>query len=115
MSITKEREIKELKDEIERQISIVQKTGKLRYGLRNVIRALQRGEAKAIVVAEKIPIDMKNLIKYYAALMGVPIIEFPGTSAELGTAAKRPHIIAAIAVLDLGVSKLLEYSKEISL
>lgn len=115
MSLTTEREIKLLKDEIERQISIIQKTGRLRYGLRNVIRALQRGEAKAIIMAEKIPLDTKNLIKYYAAITGVPIVEFPGTSIELGAAAKRPHVISVIAVLDLGVSKILDYSKAISL
>ena len=109
-----EREIKKLRDEIERQIRVIQKTGKLRYGIRNVIRALQRGEAKVIVMATNIPSDMKTLIKYYCALTQTPLVEFPGTSAELGVVCGRPHLVSSVVVLDVGASSIMDYAKVIS-
>ena len=110
-----EREIKKLRDEIEKQIRVIQKTGKLKYGLRNVMRALQRGEAKLIIMATNIPEDMKLTIKYLCALTKTPIVEFPGTSAELGVACGRPHLVSSIAVIDLGASSIQDLAKTLSL
>ncbi len=115
MSSLTEREIKKLRDEIERQIHVIQRTGKLRYGIRNVIRALQRGKAKVVIVATNIPHDMKSLIRYYCALTQTPVVEFPGTSAELGVACRRPHLVSSVVVLDVGASSIMDHAKIISM
>lgn len=112
---TTEREIKKFRDEVEKQIRVIQKTGKLKYGIKNVIKSLQRGEVKVVILATKIPEDMKLIIRYLCALTKTPVVEFPGTSAELGVACGRPHLVSSVAVLDVGASSILDLSQTLSL
>ncbi len=115
MSSASERELKKFRDEIEKQLGVIRKTGKLKYGYNNTIRALQRGEAKVVIVASQTPSDLKMTIKYMCALTQTPIVEFPGTSAELGVACRRPHLVSSVVVLDVGASNILELAKVLSL
>lgn len=115
MSALSEREIKKIRSDIEKQITVIKRTGKLKYGYNTTIRALQRGEAKLVIMASGVPEDMKMMIKYFCALTQTPYVEFPGTSAELGIICGRPHLVAAVAVLDVGASDIMDMAKILSL
>jgi len=115
MSSLAEREIKRLRDEIEKQIEVIKRTGRLKYGYNNTIRALQRGQAKVVIIASEAPEEFKMMVKYLCALTQTPIVEFPGSSAELGVACKRPHLVSTIVVLDVGASSIMDLAKVLSL
>lgn len=115
MSALTEREIRKIRSNIEKQIGVIKRTGKLKYGYNTTIKSLQRGEAKLVIMASETPEDMKMTIKYFCALTQTPVVEFPGTSAELGIACRRPHLVAVIAVLDLGASDIMHMAKTLSL
>ncbi len=107
----RERELKALRDEIEKQLSVIRRTGRMIFGYRNTLRALQRGEAKVVVLASEAPEEFRMTIRYFCALTQTPFVEFPGTSAELGVACRRPHLVSSLAVLDVGASKILELAR----
>jgi len=64
MASSIDRETKKKRDEIEKQIHVIQRTGKLKYGFNNALKAIQRGYAKVVIVASNIPEDLKLQIKY---------------------------------------------------
>jgi len=101
-------EEKEYREKLRNNIRLILKTGKLRVGFRNVIRALQRGEAKMVIIALNIPKDKRAMITYFCSLANVPMAVFPGTSRELGEACGRPHLISTLVILDVGTSEILE-------
>jgi len=115
MSVLSEREIKKLRDEIEKQIGVIKRTGKLIYGYNNTIRAIQNGRAKVVIVATEAPEEFRMMVRYLCALTQTPIVEFPGTSTQLGVACRRPHLVSMVAVIDEGASNILNLAKVLSL
>ncbi|MFH0713667.1 MAG: 50S ribosomal protein L30e, partial [Candidatus Micrarchaeota archaeon] len=66
------------------------------------------GEAKAIVVARNCPANVKQDIMHYSSLSGVPLIEFTGTSVELGVVCGKPFPVSALSVIEAGNSDILK-------
>jgi large subunit ribosomal protein L30e len=77
-------------------------------GTKSTIDAIKNGEAKLVVVAANCPQDEHEDIERYAQLSGIRIREFSGTSWDLGEVIGRPHMVAAIAILEPGDSNILE-------
>jgi len=100
----------QVKSGLDNEIRTVIKTGKVVLGFKKSLRAIKLGKAKAVVMASKVPKEFDDDIRYYAKLSGIPVIKYPGTSTELGVVCGKPFPISTIAVIDLGESKLSEYS-----
>ncbi len=77
-------------------------------GSKQSLKAVLNGKAKLVIIAENAPPHYKKRLEYYAKLSGVPIIEFKGTSIDLGLAAGKPFRVSMIAVIDEGSSRILE-------
>jgi len=99
---------KEFRERLGSNIKLVIKTGKLKLGFRNVIRELQRGNAKMVIIATNMPEERRALLTYLCAIANVPLAVFPGTVKELGEVCGRPHIISSIVILDPGTSEILK-------
>ncbi len=108
-------EEKKLMEALKKELELAIKTGKVKYGYRNTLRALHRGDAKVVVMSRNIPKDMKAVIAYLSALGNVPVVFFPGNSRELGEACKRPHTISSLVVIDPGTSQIAKYGKILQL
>lgn len=88
------------------------KTGKVKFGSKEALKASKLGKAKLIVVAENTPKEIKDDIVYYAKLSNIPVYIYKGTSIELGTLCGKPFTVAAIAIYDVGESRILELLEE---
>ena len=82
-------------------------TGKVIIGSNETVRLAKVGGAKLIIVAKNAPKEIKDDINYYAKLSNIPVYEFEGTSVELGTMLGKPFVIASLAIVDPGESKIL--------
>lgn len=82
-------------------------TGKVILGSNETIRLAKTGEAKLIIIAKNAPKEVKDDITYYAKLSSIPVYEFEGTSVELGTLLGKPFVIASMAIVEPGESKIL--------
>src|SRR3989338_3322143 len=94
-------------------IEIARETGKIRNGVNEATKALERGVAKAIIIAEDV--DPPEIVMHIPSLCEekrVPFFKVPSKS-ELGRAAGIDIPCAAIGILDAGESKskLEEISK----
>jgi Ribosomal protein L30E len=97
-----------LRVSLERELKNLIKTGKYYFGSRRSLKALKRGEAKILIVAENTPPNLMEKAFYYAKLAGVQVIVYKGSSVNLGLSVGKPFPISMIAVLDAGSSRLLE-------
>lgn len=97
--------------DLENEIKNVLKSGKAVLGINNSLKALMLGKAKAVIIAGKIPKSYDEDIRRYASLSNTPVINFPGSSRDLGLVCGKPFPVTAIAILDLGSSRLLDLSQ----
>jgi len=94
--------------ELAKAINMAVRTGKVLLGSKSTIKAAKLGKAKLIIVAENCPAHIRADIEYYARLSGIPVVEFKGTSWDLGQVCGKPFMVAALAVRDPGLSKIME-------
>jgi large subunit ribosomal protein L30e len=79
------------------------KTGKVIIGANRTVDAAANGSAKMVVLASNCPEDVKTKVQE----TNVPVLEYEGTSVELGPVCGKPFTIAAMAILDAGESDIL--------
>ena len=94
--------------DIGRELQVAMNTGRVVIGFEETKKAVLAGTPKMVILAANAPKWARDDIEYYTKLAGIPIFVFPGSSIELGAAAKRPHRIMAVAVVDPGQSEILK-------
>ncbi|USN45273.1 MAG: 50S ribosomal protein L7ae [Candidatus Woesearchaeota archaeon] len=86
-------------------IEIARKTGKIRKGVNEVTKAIEKGQAKYVVYADDV--DPKEIVMHLPLLCkekGIPCASIEKKD-ELGSAAGLPKPTAAIVVIDAGNAK----------
>ncbi|MFN3383665.1 MAG: 50S ribosomal protein L30e [Archaeoglobaceae archaeon] len=73
------------------------KSGKYYFGIRRTIKALRKGEAKAVVVSKNCPEEFLSEIKKFK----VPVFVFEGTNMQLGEFCRKPFSISSMAILEM--------------
>lgn len=88
--------------------------GKVLFGTRESAAEVKAGKAKLLVLASNCPRNARRDLEHYAKVSEIPVLNYAGTSIQLGELCGRPHLVASIAVLDtagLGVAQLLKEVK----
>ncbi len=102
---------KELTEKVFEAIEIAKSTGKLRKGTNEVTKAIERGQAKLVIIAKDTsPPEIVMHIPLIAKEKGITCIEVP-SKEELGTAAGLGLSASSIAIVQEGDAK--ELLKEI--
>ncbi len=86
-------------------IEIARETGKVKKGVNEATKAVERGVAKAVIVAEDV--DPPEVIMHLAPLCDekkIPLLKVPSKS-ELGRAAGIDVSAASLAITDAGEAK----------
>ncbi|GBF08895.1 50S ribosomal protein L30e [Aeropyrum pernix] len=97
---------------VEKALKDLVKTGVYAMGFKQSLKAVKAGEAKAIVIAENTPPELRRKLEYYAKLAGIPIIVYRGTRMDMGLVMGRRHGVSVLAVIDEGSSRILEQAEE---
>ncbi len=87
--------------DVPRALRLATDTGQVRFGLREVRKAVKTKAAKLVVVASNCPAEARS------SLGDVRVYEFTGTNVDLGAACGVPFSVAAMAVLSPGESNIL--------
>jgi large subunit ribosomal protein L30e len=95
--------------DVQRSLRTVIATGKVLIGADQTVKAVQRGEAKLVILATNAP--HAEDIRAAATKGKVPIYAFDGMGTQLGPACGKPFAISAMAVLDAGTSDVLQLAK----
>ena len=94
--------------DLNKQISMVVKTGKIELGCSKATDAAKTGKARLIVVSSNCPEPHKSSILYNAKVSEVPVYVYSGTSMDLGAACEKPFLVAALTVKEPGDSEILK-------
>jgi large subunit ribosomal protein L30e len=94
--------------DINKQIRMVVKSGKVDIGAKQTLEAARLGRAKLIILASNCPEATRSEIEYSAKLSQVPMFVFSGTSLDLGSVCEKPYLVSAIAVKEAGDSEILK-------
>ena len=97
--------------DLNKQISMAIKTGKVELGCKEATDAAKTGKARLIVIASNCPEREKSSILYNAKLSEVSVYVYSGTSMDLGTACEKPFLVAALTVKDPGDSEILKLAE----
>jgi large subunit ribosomal protein L30e len=92
-----------MKINVDKSLIKAVKTGKVIFGANRTVEAAANGSAKIVILASNCP----EYIKKKSQETNVPIMEYEGTSVELGPVCGKPFTIAAMAILDVGESDIL--------
>ncbi len=93
--------------DLNKAIRLVVDTGKVEMGSDKARKIALLGGAKLLVLASNLPRPARRDLEHYARLSGIPLLEFDGTSIELGTICGKPFPVSALSVLEEGNSKIL--------
>ncbi|PIN81197.1 50S ribosomal protein L7ae [Candidatus Woesearchaeota archaeon CG10_big_fil_rev_8_21_14_0_10_32_9] len=86
-------------------VEIAKKSGKLKKGTNEVTKAIEKGQAKLVVVAQDVsPKEITMHIPMLCKEKKIPCVEVPSRE-ELGAAAGLPLPTVAVAITDLGDAK----------
>ncbi len=97
--------------DVNKQIQIAVKTGKVSFGVREAVDSARLARAKLLILSSNCPEPHKSNIVYYAKQSQVPVFEYPGPSVDLGTACGKPFVVAALTVKEPGDSEILKLAE----
>jgi large subunit ribosomal protein L30e len=95
--------------DVDTNIKVAYKTGKLIYGKSQVLNQLRQKPFKMLIIANNCPVELDAQLNYYNSLMNdnLFIHRYHGSSWELGLAMGKPYMISIIGINDFGDSDLL--------
>ncbi len=95
--------------DIDTNIKVAYKTGKVVYGKNQVLSGLRENPFKMLRIANNCPKELESQFNYYNSLMKnqLFIYKYKGSSWDLGLACAKPYMISVIGIIDQGDSDLL--------
>ena len=95
--------------DIDTNIKVAYKTGKMIFGKTQVLRQLRQDTFKMIIIANNCPAELEAQLSYYNSLIksNIYIHKYKGSSWDLGLAMGKPYMISVIGINDFGDSDLI--------
>ncbi|MFW9945605.1 MAG: 50S ribosomal protein L30e [Candidatus Odinarchaeota archaeon] len=95
--------------DIDTNIKVVYKTGKIIYGKEQIIKQIRQNTFKMLIISKNCSKEFENQLRYYISLMKEPIFihRYKGSSWELGLAMGKPYMVSVIGINDFGDSDLI--------
>jgi len=97
--------------DLDRALLITTRTGKVTYGFKESLEILRSGKAKLVILTQNLPREREEKIRHYAKISGIPILQYNGSSLDLGVVCEKPFPISVMVVRDPGDSEILKMVK----
>ena len=97
--------------DVDTNIKVAYKTGKIIYGKNQVLKKLKREDTyKMLIVSNNCPTELLNQLNTYNSILKDKIFihKYKGSSWDLGLACAKPYMISVIGVFDFGDSDLIK-------
>ena len=103
---------KDKEDPLVREIRLTVESGKVEFGYKKGVRNALLAKAKMFIVAKNAPEEVKADIFKYSKLSQIPVIEFSGSSVELGSICGKPFPVSVLSIYDEGNSNILDMDRD---
>ena len=90
----------------ETAIRLAVKSGKTVLGIKRTLHVLRTGSPRIVILAANAPSDLVHQVNMLADTHQIPIHKYRSNSWDLGQLSGRPHMVAAMAVLEAGDADL---------
>ena len=110
--VRRRKSTKEKENPVVSAIRLTVESGKVEFGSRRGIDAGVEGKAKLIIIAKNTPEDTRKKITEVVENSKIPLMEFEGTTMELGSVCGKPFPVSILSVYDAGNSNILELAKK---
>ncbi len=91
-------------------IKVAYKTGKVIYGRNQILRMLRQNPFKMLIVSKNCPKELENQLNYFNSLLKekdqIFVYKYKGSSWDLGLAMAKPYWVSIIGIIDYGDSEL---------
>ena len=98
--------------DVNKQIRMAVKTGKVGFGAKDALSSTQSAKAKLIILAKNCRNSDREDLLHSAEQSEVPVYVFAGSSLDLGAVCERPYPISALVVREAGDSEVLKLVAE---
>ncbi|MBU0531894.1 50S ribosomal protein L30e [Candidatus Micrarchaeota archaeon] len=99
---------KERENPITNAVRLTVESGKVEFGARTSLL----GKAKLFVVAGNTPELIKEKVQKHAESSKIPIIQFDGSSIELGSVCGKPFPVSVLSIYEEGSSNIMKLVKK---
>ena len=103
---------KEKENPLQVALRLAVESGKVGFGARTGIVAALLGKPKAFVIAVNTPYETREKVTSYAKLSAIPVIDFDGSTMELGSICGKPFPVSVLSVYEPGTSNILKLAKK---
>ncbi|MBD3210346.1 50S ribosomal protein L30e [Candidatus Micrarchaeota archaeon] len=93
-------------------VRLAVESGQVDFGARTGLVSSMLGKAKGFVVADNTPKVIRDKVMDYAGKSDIPVVEFEGSSMELGSVCGRPFPVSVLSIYDEGTSNILKLAKK---
>ena len=95
--------------DVDANIRVTYKTGKVIYGKNSVLKYLRNTSFKMLIIANNCPTDLVNRLNHYISLMKDKLFihRYKGSSWDLGLTCAKPYMISVIGIINEGDSDIL--------
>jgi len=94
--------------DLERSIRLAVDSGKVTLGSQRSLEHARRGDARLVIMAQNVPADVADDLKQFCSLSDLRLVQFNGTSMQLGTVCGKPFPVSALCVIEPGDSDILD-------
>ena len=98
--------------DVNKQIRMAVKTGKVGFGAKDALAATSVARAKMIILAKNCREAEKEDILHNAEQGEIPVYTFPGSSLDLGAVCEKPFPVSAMVIREAGDSEVLKLVAE---
>jgi large subunit ribosomal protein L30e len=99
------------KVDVNKQIGIAVKSGKVELGVKEALDAARFAKGKLLILASNCPAQDRSNIVQYAKQSAIPIFDYPGSSVDLGSACQKSFVVAALTIKEPGDSGILKLAE----
>ncbi len=103
---------KEKENPLHVALRLAVESGKVEFGARTGILAALLGKPKVFVIALNTPHGTREKVVSYAKLSSIPVLEFGGSTMELGSVCGKPFPVSVLSVYEEGNSNILKLAKK---
>jgi large subunit ribosomal protein L30e len=103
---------KERENALTAAVRLAVESGKVEFGARAGIAAGADGKARVFVVSNNTPAELRSRVEGLAKASKIPVIEYEGSSMELGSVCGKPFPVSVLSVFEEGTSNISEFAKK---
>jgi len=96
------------KIDVNKQIQIASRTGKIAFGAKEALESAKLAKAKLLILASNCPESDRTNIMHYAKQSSIPVHIYAGTSIDLGSACGKKFVVSALTIKEPGDSEIMK-------